>query len=97
MGVSIPNSPHPTSEAASLTVLLVSSWNWSKGRQVYGIVMDRGMKVHRSVKIRMLARGPEGDNKPYVPKVRCTIHGKPRTLTREEWLADEPRYFVWTD
>jgi len=72
-------------------------WNRGKGRRVYGIVMRRGMKVHRSVKTRMSTRAPKGDDKPYRPKVRCVIDGEPRRLTREEWLADEPKFFEWVD
>jgi uncharacterized protein (DUF2235 family) len=72
-------------------------WNRGKGRQVYHLVMERGMKVHRSVKARMLALGPNGETKPYLPKIRCMIGGKPRRLTREEWLADHPEHFEWVD
>ena len=57
--------------------------------------MRRGMKVHRSVKIRMLAQPMEGKNeKKYLPQIRVMIDGecKPRRLTREEWLADKPPF-----
>lgn len=59
--------------------------------------MQRGMKVHRSVKIRMLAQAMEGERKPYSPKIRCIINGKARRLTREEWLAEQPAHFEWVD
>ncbi|KAF9644019.1 hypothetical protein BDM02DRAFT_3122619 [Thelephora ganbajun] len=72
-------------------------WNRGKGRVVYRRVMERGIKVHRSVRTRMLARGKEGKNKPYLPKIRCMIDGEARRLTREEWLAEEPSYFEWVD
>ncbi|KAF9786823.1 hypothetical protein BJ322DRAFT_1052259 [Thelephora terrestris] len=72
-------------------------WNRGRGRQVYGLVMRRGMKVHRSVKTRMLAQTTQGNGEPYVPKIRCMVNGKPRRLTREEWLAEPPRYFEWVD
>jgi len=72
-------------------------WNRGRGRQVYGLVMRRGMKVHRSVKTRMLAQTRQGNGKPYVPKIRCMVNGTPRRLTREEWLAETPRYFEWVD
>jgi len=72
-------------------------WNRGKGRQVYHLVMDRGMKVHRSVRIRMQAHGPGGQKKPYLPKVRCVINGQVRCLTIDEWLAEEPQHFMWVD
>jgi len=62
---------------------------------VYHRVMRRGVKVHRSVKTRMLAHGIEGENRPYMPKIRCVIDGEARRLTREEWLADDPEFFEW--
>lgn len=64
---------------------------------MYHQVMRRGVKVHRSVKTRMLARNPEGGNRPYSPKIRCVIDGEARRLTREEWLADEPEFFEWVN
>jgi len=78
-------------------ILLPVSWNRGKGRKVYQLVMQRGMKVHRSVRTRMLARGMEGENRPYLPKIRCVIDGVPRCLTREEWLAEDPMHFEWAD
>jgi len=54
------------------------------------------MKVHRSVKTRMLARAIEGE-KQYSPEIRCEIDGEVRHLTREEWLADKPAHFMWVD
>jgi hypothetical protein len=58
----------------------------------------RGMKVHRSVKTRMLARATEGEGKPYHPKIRCVINGEARRLTREEWLAENQSTLSgWTD
>jgi hypothetical protein len=71
-------------------------WNRGKGREVFGLVMRRGMKVHRSVKARMLAQEVRG-GEPYQPKIRCVIKGKSRRLTREEWLADDPGHFEWVD
>ena len=65
-------------------------------------VMQRRMKVHRSVKTRIQARGMEGEKEPYLPKIRCVFkvgEGKyeTRPLTREEWLAEEPEHFNWVD
>ena len=77
--------------------MLITSWNRRKGRQVYHLVMERRMKVHRSVKARMLARGRDGDGKQYLPKIRITVNGKPKRLTREEWLAEPPAHFDWVD
>ena len=81
----------------SITHGFIVSWNRGQGRKVYHLVMRRGMKVHRSVKTRMLARGKDGGNRPYLPKVRCVIDGVARPLTRDEWLADDPVHFEWTD
>ena len=64
---------------------------------MYDLVLKRGMRVHRSVKIRMLAQGTDGHGKLYVPKIRFMINGRPRRLTREEWLEEEPRFFEWVD
>ena len=55
------------------------------------------MKVHRSVKTRILAHGREGDGKRYWPKIRCVIEGKVRRLTEAEWSAPEPEHFKWVD
>jgi len=72
-------------------------WNRGRGRRTYNLVIRRGMKVHRSVKLRMLAQGRKGEGKPYVPRVRFFIDGQIRRLTREEWLADQPKHFEWVD
>jgi len=70
-------------------------WNRGKGRKVYHQVMHRGMKVHRSVRIRMEADGVGGGKADYVPKIRCVVNGVVRSLTREEWLAG--KHFKWVD
>lgn len=75
----------------------VVSWNRGKGRKVYHLVMRRGMKVHRSVKARMLANDVGGGKAPYLPKIRCVIGGVVRCLTKEEWLAEDPEHFEWVD
>ena len=80
--------------AASLITLVVS-WNLWKGRKVYKQVMDRGMKVHSSVRTRMLAEG--GKDSPYLPEVRCVMEDGTRQPTRKEWLANEPTFFKWVD
>ena len=64
---------------------------------MYHRVMKRGMKVHRSVKTRIMAHGVEGEDRPYLPKIRCVIGGEARRLTREEWLKDKPDFFEWVD
>ena len=83
---------------ASLT-MLVASRNCGIGRKVYQQVMPRGMKVHRSVRTRMVALDMEGKkNKRYLPKVQCEMHdGKIRCPTREEWLEDPGFDFKWVD
>jgi hypothetical protein len=47
----------------------------------------------------MLARGPNGEEPSYVPKIRFWIEDerKLRTLTPKEWLAEHPKYFTWVD
>ncbi|KAF9651414.1 hypothetical protein BDM02DRAFT_3091324 [Thelephora ganbajun] len=72
-------------------------WNRGKGREVHHQVIERGMKVHRSVRTRMLAFPMDGGNRLYLPKIRFKVDGELRCLTREEWLADNPEYFVWAD
>ena len=72
------------------------SWNRGEGRIVYRRVMDRGMKVHRSVRTRIEASSEDG-RKEYLPLIRCSINGTIRPLTREEWLAEPPVYFEWVD
>ena len=59
--------------------------------------MERGLKVHRSVKARILAHHADGKEGGYLPKIRCKIEGEeePRLLTRDEWLAG--KYFTWVD
>ena len=62
--------------------------------------MGRGIRIHRSVKTRMLAEPMEGTTKKYRPKVRFMIDGKVRRLEREEWLPEDdadPVYFDWVD
>ena len=78
-------------------IMPVVSWNRGKSRIVYRQVMGRGMKVHRSVKTRMLALGNEGEEQ-YLPKIRCEITKREiRRPTRKEWLAEEPTFFEWVD
>jgi hypothetical protein len=69
-------------------------------------MIKRGVKVHRSVKTRILASPKDEKSKGYVPRIRFTIEGEkePRCLEREEWLAEpktkeeeEKRIFKWVD
>ena len=64
---------------------------------MYRRVMERGMKVHRSVRTRMLACATTEKKEQYLPKIRCVVGGQARRLTREEWLADPPEHFEWVD
>jgi len=74
------------------------SWNRGKGRKVFGPVMRRGMKVHRSVKTRVEALDVAGRKKNYTPKIRPFVgKGVVRRLTVEEWLAENPQHFEWVD
>jgi len=76
---------------------LIVSCNRGKGREVYEEVMKRGVKVHGSVRARMMAFPMDGSNELYLPKIRFLIDGKLRCLTREEWLEKKPKYFDWVD
>ena len=83
-------------------IMLTVSWNRSKGRIVvmkpevkFGVKLEVKPKVHRSVKTRILARGPDGEL--YQPKARFIIGDKVRRLERGEWLAEEPEHFEWVD
>jgi hypothetical protein len=72
-------------------------WNRGAGRKVFRPVMRRGMKVHRSVKTRIEVLDKHGKPGKYIPKIRPVIGDQPRTLTVEEWLADNPEIFEWAD
>ena len=64
---------------------------------MYRRVMERRMKVHRSVRTRIEAF-PEGSKDEYKPLIRCWIDENTiRTLERKEWLAEPPVYFEWVD
>ena len=83
-------------------IMLTVSWNRSKGRIVvmkpevkFGVKLEVKPKVHRSVKTRILARGPDGEL--YQPKARFIIDGKAQHLMRGEWLAEKPEHFEWVD
>ena len=47
----------------------------------------------------MLAGPAKGEEQQYLPLIRCKIDGigKARRPIREEWLADEPKFFKWVD
>ena len=77
--------------------MTIVSWNRGKGRVVYPGVMRRGMKVHRSVRARILDHGREGNGKPYRPRIRCTIGDEVRPLSETEWLDPDPKHFKWVD
>jgi hypothetical protein len=64
-----------------------------------GRIVDHRLKVHRSVRTRILARGENGEEEGYLPAVRYIIKGEaePRRLTREEWMEDSPKHFKWVD
>jgi hypothetical protein len=61
--------------------------------------MNRGLKVHRSVKALISACGADGGNEGYLPQIRCEIKDgeEARSLKKEEWLADELGHFEWVD
>ena len=69
---------------------LIASWNRGRGRVLHKGVMERGIRVHRSVRTRI-------EEKKYLPKIRFAIDDRPRRLTREEWLARDPEHFEWVD
>ena len=69
-------------------IMLNFSWNRGRGRIVHHWVMDRGMKVHNSVRSRM-------EDETYRPKIRCQIDDKVWRPKRNEWLQEE--FFKWVD
>jgi hypothetical protein len=69
--------------------------NRGDGRKVFKAVVQRGMKVHRSVLTRLEALTTEEQPRGYIPRIRPNIvcdEGLPherrvcRALTHEEWL-----------
>ena len=87
-----------SSPATNSTVnRLVASYNKKKGRILYKAVMERGIRVHRSVRTRVMAQPMEGTKKKYRPKIRFMIDGKPQRLTSKEWEATDPKHFTWVD
>ena len=66
--------------------------NGGKGRTV-----ESGIKVHRSVKARIVAGDVEGKGDQYLPHIRVIIDGKAQCLKREEWLEEKPKHFEWVD
>lgn len=51
------------------------------------------VKVHRSVRTRIRAKGPKGT--PYLPKARFWIGDEARSLWEYEWLAKESDLIEW--
>ena len=72
-------------KAASL-ILLVVSQNFGKGRIVNHLVMERGLKVHRSVKLRISASGANGRNGEYRPRIRLRMTDHKATRCTNECL-----------
>ena len=73
--------------------MLVVSPDISQSREMDEGVKKRGVKVHRSVKTRMLAKG---EDPKYVPAICFLTDTGLRKLKREEWLAEpKPKYFEW--
>ena len=77
------------------------SWNRGRGREIHRVFMDAGMRVHRSVKTRLEAKGlPDGE---YVPRVRphIIIDGKDKCqierLKYDQWTAVPVKYWEWVD
>jgi hypothetical protein len=75
-------------------MLMVSS-ELTKGRVIDKGVIERHVKVHRSVKIRILAKPDEGE--PYLPAMHFRVGNAVRKLKPEEWLAENPTYFQWVE
>ena len=75
-------------------MLMVSS-ELMEGRVMDKGVIERHVKVHRSVKIRILAKPDEGD--PYLPAMHFPIGKDIRKLKPEEWLVENPAYFRWVE
>lgn len=62
---------------------------------MYKEVMKHRVKVHGSVRARMMALPMEGSDDRYLPKIRFPINGELRCLERGEWL--EGKLFDWVD
>jgi hypothetical protein len=96
-GASCKHPPFATyhQRRAALLIWLVVSWNRGQGR-----IVDHRLKVHRSVRTRVLARVVDGEGRVYVPAVRYKIkHGpeEPQCLNRDEWSNVEPTHFQWVN
>lgn len=91
---------------------LSNRWNNGKGRKVFKHVVDRGLKVHRSVLTRMEACDHSGRPGAYVPLIRPNIHvaegGEDKRhcerMSHEEWvkgsvggMALKESWFKWVE
>lgn len=97
-------SPFISSPVTDSTVnRWIASWTQGKGRILNKEITERGIKVHKSVWIRINAQPMKGTVDPYTPKIRFTFKDGPRHLTRVEWLKAEwwtspdPKLITWVD
>ncbi|GJE93485.1 hypothetical protein PsYK624_096440 [Phanerochaete sordida] len=86
-------------------------WQWvrncGRGRMLAGEVIESGLRVHRSVKTRLEARGirlkhTHRRGECYVPQVRPALpraegEALPVRLGHHEWNVDVPLYWEWVD
>ncbi|GJE93482.1 DUF2235 domain-containing protein [Phanerochaete sordida] len=85
----------------------VTVWNRCRGRMLAGKVIESGLRVHRSVKTRLEARGirlkhTHSPGELYIPQVRPALprakgEAWPTQLTHREWNVDVPLYWEWVD
>lgn len=77
------------------------SWNRGRGREVHRLLVEAGMRVHRSVKTRLEADSL-ADGK-YVPHIRphIRLEGQEvcqiRRLKYDEWTTQPVKHWVWVD
>ena len=81
--------------------MFLHRWNRGQGRKIPKSEIDEGLKIHRSVKIRLEQLGEE-----YTPRARPNIriarrdaHGnkikEPRSMTHYEWNTPNPAQWTW--
>ncbi|THH13472.1 hypothetical protein EW146_g6748 [Bondarzewia mesenterica] len=69
--------------------------NRGQGRKIFQHVMDRELKVHRSVKTRLEALDAAGKVGTYVPQIRPKVNGVAIRMTHEDWNVEQPKWFKW--
>ena len=79
----------------------VCRWNRGKGRKIPETEINQGLKIHRTVKMRLEQLGEDyvPQARPYIRLARFDEHGKsfkePRRMTHHEWNNPEPEQWAW--